>query len=108
MCETLLKEELDADSETIQFSRDPTPPPFLIPNDIIDETSFKSCDTDDQTIDVGDAADGDTGDETVTEEPTDGPKLPLMPIITNQKPQIQNKKPCRRKNERQPKKEKST
>jgi hypothetical protein len=108
MCETLLKEELDADSETIQFSRDPTPPPFLIPNDIIDETSFKSCDIDDQTIDAGDAADGDTGDETVTEEPTDGPKLPLMPIVTNQKPQIQNKKPCRRKRTKGNPKKKST
>jgi hypothetical protein len=35
ICEQLLKDELDENSKEIPFSRDPTPPPFIIPNKLI-------------------------------------------------------------------------
>ena len=100
MCETLLKEELDADAETIQFSRDPTPPPFVIPEHKIDETSFKSCDTEITNSTSPSSIDGSTDGS------ADSPKLPLND--ENQKPQTQNKKPCRRKRTKGNPKKKST
>jgi len=99
MCETLLKEELDADAETIQFSRDPTPPPFVIPEHKIDETSFKSCDTE-ITSTSSPSIDG------LSTDSTDSPKSPLND--ENQMPQTQNKKPCRRKRTKGNPKKKST
>ena len=102
MCETLLKEELDADAETIQFSRDPTPPPFVIPEHNIDETSFQSCDTVTASISsVEPSVDG------VSTDSADSPKLPVM-NDENQKPHTQNKKPCRRKRTKGNPKKKST
>ena len=98
MCETLLKEELDADAETIQFSRDPTPPPFVIPEHKIDETSFKSCDS----VTTNSSADRPSIDGST--DSADSPKLPVND--ENQKPQ--NKKPCRRKRTKGNPKKKST